>query len=134
MRALVWMIVTLSAAACNTGPDAEALRESFAAQLTANRFVQGVERGPDELRFSGPGVEGADRAQWRVHIDAASVEADEARPGFFKGLVKSSWYADGRKITPSEGSSNLPIELISNGLAQECWALWDAPGKRWTWE
>jgi len=134
MRALVWIIVALSAAACNTGPDAEALRESFAAQLTANRFIQNLERGSDELRFSGPGVEGADRAQWRVHIDDASVETDETRPGFFKGLVKSSWYVDGRKITPSGGRSNLPIELISNGLAQECWALWDAAGKRWTWE
>jgi hypothetical protein len=132
-RALVWVMVALSAA-CSRTPDSETLRESFAAQLTANRFVQSVEHAPDELRFAGPGVDGAERAQWRVRIDDVSVEADGSRPGLFKGLVKSSWYADGRKIEPAGGKSNLPIELISNGLAQECWALWDDAGKRWTWE
>jgi hypothetical protein len=42
--------------------------------------------------------------------------------------------ADGTAIVPSGPESNLPFELISNGLGQDCWALWDPAGERWTWE
>jgi len=122
----------LAAAACGR-PDAGGLRDSFASQLAANRFVKEFQRSGDEMTFVGPGPEGG-TAKWRVHVDAASVEPndDEAQP--YRGVVKSSWFADGQRIEPSGTESNLPFELLSNGLSQDCWALWDAEAGRWSWE
>jgi hypothetical protein len=37
-------------------------------------------------------------------------------------------------VTPTATESRLPFELISNGLSQDCWALWQPDGKRWSWE
>jgi hypothetical protein len=132
--------MALATAACSLlgcgadGPPSEGLRDSFLQQLAANRFIRDVQPAAEEVRFTGPGVDGKERSAWRVHVDSAVVEKadDPARP--FRGVVRSSWYADDQLVRTAPGESNLPIELTSNGLAQECWALWDASAGRWSWE
>lgn len=131
----------LAIGACSSAPPEQGLRDSFAEQLSANRFVKQFQRNGDELTFVGPGPEGG-TASWRVHIDSAVVDANddpavtpedrEKLP--YKGTVTSSWYADGVKIEPARGQSNLPFELLSNGLSQDCWAYWNASTSKWSWE
>jgi hypothetical protein len=128
------LAATVSLAACSARPGESSLRDSFAAQLTANRWAKNVARTGDDLRFAGPGVEGKDQSIWRVHIDAALVEDNDDAAHPYKGTVRSSWYADEVQVKPRGRDSNLPIGLQSNGLAQECWAFWDAAAKRWSWE
>jgi hypothetical protein len=115
------------------GPDEVGLRDSFAAQLAANKFLRDVQRNGDEVTFTGAGADGG-TAKWRVHIDSSSIEPndDEAKP--YKGTIKSSWYSDGKIVQPSGSESHLPIELMANGLSQVCWAFWDKAAKRWEWE
>jgi hypothetical protein len=128
------LILVLLASACGDGrPAASGLRDSFAAQLASNRFVSNVQRDGDSLTFSGPAADGRAGA-WRIVIDSAEIEpnADPSLP--YKGTVTSSWYSDGQVIRPSGRESNLPAELTSNGLAQECWALWNSASARWEWE
>lgn len=127
------LVLILAAAAGCGAPGEQGLRDSFAEQLSANRFVNGFSRSGDELTFSAPGPEGGS-AKWRVHIDAAIVEAQDDEQQPYKGTVRSSWFADGQKIEPGGGQSGLPFELTSNGLSQDCWAFWDEAGKRWSWE
>ena len=137
-RLLSYMLMVVATAvlpACGTTtPPSDGLRESFLRHLAANRFIRDVQPAADEVRFSGPGVDGKERAAWRVHVDEAVVEKadDPAHP--FKGVVRSSWYADDALVKMGVRESNLPIELTSNGLAQECWALWDPATKSWGWE
>jgi hypothetical protein len=115
------------------GPDDAGLRDSFAAQLAANQFLKGVQRNGDEVTFTGAGADGG-TAKWRVHIDSSSIEPndDEAKP--YKGTVKSSWYSDGKIVQPVGTESHLPIELTANGLAQECYGLWNKATQKWEWE
>ena len=75
--------------ACNSAPPADGLRDSFAEQLSANKFISDFQRSGDNI---------------------------------------------GEKVEITGADSNLPIELTSNGLGQECWAFWDAGAKRWGWE
>lgn len=129
------LLTAIATAACGR-PDLAGLRESFAQQVAANRFVKDFQRDGDDLTFSGPGAEGG-VAKWRIHIDSAAIDSndDDAMPYKpYKGTVKSSWYSDGQRIEPSGGESNLPFELLSNGLSQDCWALWDKTAQRWSWE
>jgi hypothetical protein len=130
-------VVLIAIASCGT-PGVASLRDSFAQQLASNKFIKDFKRTGDDLTFSGPGAEGGE-AKWRVHIDSATVEPNtdqrsNAQTQPYKGVVKSSWYSDGRLVRPRGSESNLPIELISNGLGQECWAYWNAANKRWSWE
>src|SRR5262245_20595719 len=115
--------MTLALTACSGKPGVDGLRDSFAQQLSSNRAVSDFKRNGDELTFTGPGVEGPGMAKWRVHIDSATIEetGDERAP--YKGTVKSSWFADDQPIKPSASGrdSNLPVQLTSNGLAQDCW-------------
>ena len=122
-------------AACNGAPKEQGLRDSFAQQLGANKFVKEFTRNGDEMTFVGPGPEGG-TAKWRVHIDSGVVEpnADKANPSPYKGTIKSSWFADGRKVEAGVRQSNLPFELNANGLSQDCFAFWDQAGKKWSWE
>ena len=117
---------------CSGAPSESSLRDSFAQQLGTNKFIKDFQRNGDDLTFTGPGAEGG-VAKWRVHIDTAAIEPnnDPAQP--YKGTVTSSWYSDGSIVRPRGRESNLPIELIDNGLGQECWALWDAAQNRWGW-
>src|SRR5688572_1849659 len=90
------IVAALAATACGA-PGADTLRESFAAQLAANRFIRDFQKNGDDLSFTGPGAEGG-VARWRVHIDSAVVEPNEdpsnktEQP--YKGTVKSSWYSN----------------------------------------
>jgi hypothetical protein len=135
------LVVALALAACSGAPPEQGLRDSFAAQLAANRFVKQFQRTGDDLTFVGPGPEGGS-ASWRVHIDSTvvdanddpSVEAADREKLPYRGTVKSSWYADGVKIEPAGGESNLPFELMSNGLSQDCWAFWNRSTDKWSWE
>jgi hypothetical protein len=133
MRGAVMLVLALAAGACSSTPGEQGLRDSFAQQLQVNRFISDFQRNGDDLTFAGPGPEGGN-AKWRVHMDGAAVEAnnDEQQP--YKGTIKSSWFADGRKIEPSATDSRLPFELTSNGLSQDCWAFWDAAAQKWDWE
>lgn len=118
-------------------PGVASLRDAFAQQLGANQFIKDFQRNGDDMTFSGPGAEGG-IAKWRVHLDSAVIEPNDdpknAATQPYKGTVKSSWYSDGRIVQPSGGDSNLPFELIANGLAQDCFALWDEPTQKWSWE
>ena len=117
-------------------PSVNDLRDSFSQQLAANKFVTDFQRSGDDLQFTGPGADGT-IIKWRVHIDSAVIEDtnDPENPEKpYKGTVKSSWYAGDFKVVPDRNVSNLPLELISNGLAQDCWAAWNKTTKKWEWE
>src|SRR3954467_12123310 len=92
------IVAALSVAGCRQ-PDAAGLRQSFAQQLAANRFVRELQQHGDDLIFSGPGPEGTP-ALWRVHIDSAVVEPNDSAAQPYKGTVKSSWHANGRRFEP----------------------------------
>ena len=126
------IMTTLTLAACGK-PGVETLRTSFAQQVASNHFIRDFQRNAEDLIFSGPGVE-VDDATWRIHIDSAVIEPndDEALP--YKGIIKSSWYANGQVIRPSGRDSNLPIELMANGLSQDCCAFWNKTTGQWDWE
>ncbi len=134
-RLLASLLVLLACTtACNSAPPADGLRDSFAQQLSANTFVSDFQRSGDNITFKGPRPDGTPSI-WRVHIDTTSVEPQKentAEP--WKGTVTSSWFVNGEKVDITGADSNLPIELTSNGLSQECWAFWDAATKRWGWE
>ena len=67
------VIAALMLAACSGPPALDGLRDSFAQQVAANKFVRDFRRSGEDLFFSAPGREG-DVAKWRVHIDTAVVE------------------------------------------------------------
>ena len=134
VKQVALVIAALMVAACgDSPPGVDGLRDSFAQQVAANKFVKDFRRGGDDLLFSGPGRDG-EVTKWRVHIDTAVVEpnADPAQP--FKGTVKSSWYGNDENIRPTGNISNLPVELLSNGVSQDCWAFWNKAAKKWSWE
>jgi hypothetical protein len=85
------------------------------------------------MTFTGPTVDGS-KGTWRVHIDSATVDATDKPVQPYKGTIKSSWSVNGQAVKPAGSESNLPIELMANGLSQDCWALWDASPGRWGWE
>ncbi len=64
--------------------------------------------------------------------DQGFGEVDDAEKPY-KGTVKSSWYAGDYKVMPDRYESNLPLELISTGLAQDCWAAWNKTTNKWEW-
>ena len=128
------LVLALLPLACGDGRPSESdLRDSFAEQLTANAFVRDVQRNGDEITFSGPAAGGGAGA-WRVRIESSTIEPNDDPALPFKGTVTSSWYSDGQLVQPSGRESNLPVELTSNGLAQDCWALWNREASRWEWE
>mgnify|MGYP001401770353 FL=1 len=136
-RLLQIAAVIALAAGCGDGkPGVDGLRESFAQQLAANRAVKDFQRSGEDLLFSGPGPEEGPTVKWRVHIDSTVIEPSGDPDYPYKGIVKSSWYANDQPIRPSASGkdSNLPIALTSNGLAQECWGLWDKAARKWGWD
>src|SRR5262249_49138416 len=141
-RGVLQVLVAFAAigwAACGSStPSVESVRDSFAQQLGSNKFIKDFQRNGDDLTFTGAGAEGG-TAKWRVQIDSAVVESNtdpksDAKAQPFKGTVKSSWYSDNQLVRPRGRESNLPVELMSNGLSQECWAYWVQADKKWSWE
>ena len=126
------VVLTLAAAGCGK-PGVNDLRDSFAQQLAANKYVKDFQRNADDLTFTGPGADGS-VTKWRVHIDSADIADTQDADKPYKGTVKSSWYAGDFKVVPDRDESNLPLELISTGLAQDCWALWNKTTQKWEWE
>jgi len=135
LKSLVTFVLATAVltAACSSAPPEQGLRDSFAQQLGANKFVKDFQRNGDEMTFVGPGPEGG-TAKWRVHLDSAVVTPNDDQKNPYKGTIKSSWFADGQKIEPKATQSNLPYELNANGLSQDCYAVWDPAGKKWGWE
>jgi hypothetical protein len=131
-HAMVAVVLLMAAAGCGKPSDRD-LRDSFAEQLAANKFVKDFQKKGEDLLFVGPGADGT-TTNWRVHIDSAVITdtGDAEKP--YKGTVKSSWYAADFKVVPDRYESNLPLELISTGLAQDCWAAWNKTTKKWEWE
>ena len=130
--AAVGVVLTLTTAGCGK-PGVSDLRESFAQQLAANKFVKDFQKSGDDLQFTGPGADGT-VIKWRVHIDSAVIDDTKDAEKPYKGTVKSSWYAGDFKVVPDRYESNLPLELIATGLAQDCWAVWNEATKKWEWE
>ena len=118
---------------CSSAPGTAGLRDSFAQQLSANRFISDVQRSGDNMTFKAPRPDG-EPAMWRVHINTAVVEKQDSKTQPWKGTVTSSWFVNGEEIVPRGSDSNLPLELTSNGLGQDCWAFWEADKKLWSWE
>ena len=130
------LVLCLSAwtlAGCRGADPEQQLRDSFIQQIASTPTVRDVQRHGDEVSFTLRYGEHPD-AKWRVHVDSASIEraADGTVPS--KGMVKSSWYADGEQIRPRGSQSDLPLVLLDRGIAQECWALWDKNGGQWSWK
>lgn len=114
-------------------PTEQSLRDSFAEQLAANKAVTNLQRTADAITFTGPGPEGG-TATWQVRIDSAAIEAHPTEANAYKGTVKSSWSTGGKSYVPQGNESNLPGELIANGISQDCWAFWVHSQSRWSWE
>src|SRR6476661_6952624 len=132
-RSGLLLAALLFAAACSNDPREDGLRDSFAQQLAANKFIAEFQRSGDDMTFRAPRPDGTP-STWRVHIDQTAVEPQSNERQPFKGTLRSSWYVNGEKIEITGRDSNLPIELTSNGLSQECWAFWEANERRWSWE
>jgi hypothetical protein len=126
-------LVVLTAVACSSAPGTDALRDSFAQQLSANKFVSDFHRSGDTMTFKAPRPDGT-ASTWEVRIQTATIEKQDDAKQPYKGTVTSSWSVNGREIKSSGSDSNLPLELTSTGLAQECWAFWEADAMRWSWE
>ena len=132
-RSGLLLATLLFSAACSNAPQEDGLRDSFAQQLAANKFVAEFQRSGDNMTFRAPRPDGTP-STWRVHIDETAIEPQSNERQPFKGTLRSSWYVNGEKIEITGRDSNLPIELTSNGLSQECWAFWEANERRWSWE
>ena len=115
--------------------NADSLKESFAKQLATTPMVRDLERRGDDLLFEGPGPKVGTTAKWRIHIDSVAIEPSGDSRTPYRGVVKSSWYANDQLVQPdmSARQSNLPVPLTSTGLAQDCWALWDPERDAWGW-
>ncbi len=132
-RALLWAVAAAAAGcAAAVEPGADNLKASFAAQFGSVESVSGIERTGDTLTFTETQADGAE-VRWRVAIDSAAIEPPAVEGAPTQGRVVSSWYADGELIEPLGSMSRLPDAFLEAGIAQECWALWDAEAGRWGW-
>ena len=132
--AIIYLLSALVLAGCSVElePTSKTLIKSFAQQVSAVEMVDNFELDDDELTFSGPDNSGG-QAAWLVNIDSVVIEAHDDDNMPFRGLVQSSWYANGQLIEPIGSISHLPSEFLDAGIAQDCWGLWDAATHRWTW-
>ena len=119
---------------CGLGQETptEALKRSFAEQVQAIVGIDTFERVQDELTFGYPNSDEA-VVQWRVVIDSVTLEMDDTRTNPVRGDLLSSWYADGVLVEPLESMSRLPAAFLDAGVAQRCYALWDADSGEWGW-
>ena len=129
----VWVAVAAAVAcAAAVEPGVDNLKASFAAQIDSIGSVSGVAQTGDTLTFTQTRADGTE-VQWRVAIDSAVIEEPAVDGAPIQGHVVSSWYADGELIEPLGSMSRLPGAFLEAGIAQDCWALWDADAGRWGW-
>ncbi|MYN64426.1 MAG: hypothetical protein F4X11_05275 [Acidobacteria bacterium] len=127
----VWVAAAVACAAA-VEPGVDNLKASFAAQIDSIGSVSGVAQTGDTLTFTQTRADGTE-VQWRVAIDSAVIEEPAVDGAPIQGHVVSSWYADGELIEPLGSMSRLPDAFLEAGIAQDCWALWDADAGRWGW-
>ena len=129
----IWIVVAVAAGcAVAVEPTEDNLQASFAAQIDSIESVSGVEHTGDMLTFTETQADGTE-VQWRVAIDSAVIAEPAVEGAPTQGHVLSSWYADGELIEPLGSMSRLPDAFLNAGIAQDCWALWDADAGRWGW-
>ena len=134
IRGLIGAMAAAVAAGCAAAvePGAESLKASFAAQIEGIASVSAVERTGDTLSFTETRADGAE-VRWRVAVESATVAPPDVDGAPVQGRVVSSWRADGELIEPLGSMSRLPDAFLEEGIAQDCWALWDAETGRWGW-
>jgi hypothetical protein len=132
--ACVSVLATLACRAAAPEPRREQqLKDSFVQQIATTGIVRDLQRNGDSLSFTARYGQQPD-AKWRVQIDSATVNPPADGTANDKGLIKSSWYVDGEPIRPRGDQSDLPLAFLDNGIAQECWALWDSRRHEWSWK
>jgi hypothetical protein len=130
---LVLCLSAVGAVACRAANPERELTDSFLQQVGSSPGVRDLDRSGDEVSFTaryGDKLE----AKWRVHIDSSSIEFEADGKTPTKGGVKSTWAVDGEPIRPRGSQSDLPLAFLDNGVAQECWALWDGKSGKWSWK
>ncbi len=128
----VTVIGVLTLAACAVHPGEINLRDSFAAQIASVEGIRDFERDDDELTFSGPDGQGG-TASWRVLIESTELKPGSDESGPYEGHIVSSWWRNGERIEPLGTMSGLPTVFQDSGIAQVCYALWDAELNAWGW-
>jgi hypothetical protein len=131
-RMILAAAVAAAMACGGVTPGEQNLRDSFAEQIASVGFVRNFERHGDEMTFRAP-YEANAEVEWRVRIDSTMVEPNDDDRQPFKGTVKSSWYAGGKLIEPRGRNADLPSDFLDKGLAQDCYAFWDAASRKWGW-
>jgi hypothetical protein len=131
----VALIALLVSACASPEPSEQTLKDSFAEQVASAGIARDLTRTGNELTFLAPkSVKGKADAKWLVRIDSAVLEPQTSERNPFKGVIESSWFADGEALLSSGSFSGLPEEFLKKGIGQECYAFWDANTKAWTWE
>ena len=131
-RLIVLGLSALALVACGAAPEQQ-LTDSFVQQIASSGIVRDFQQNGDEVLFVANYGERLD-AKWRVHVDSTSIERDPDGTTPHKGVVKSSWYVNGEQIRPRGDQSDLPLAFLDQGIAQECWALWDKSNNQWSWK
>ncbi len=110
----------------------DGLTDSFAEQIATVELVREFERRDRELTFVREDAGGLD-VGWRVDIEFTAIEPydDAATP--YRGIVRSSWYADDRLVTHTDTTSRLPAWILDTGVSQDCWAWWIEEAQQWDW-
>ena len=127
----LWVVAVLATQECVT-PNTNNLQQSFTAQVQAVSGVRDFKKDDYVLEFSAPVVSGSD-AKWLVRIDSVTVEPNNDEQYPYRGIIHSSWYANGELVEPRGVMSFLPMEFLDQGIAQECWALWENDSAQWDW-
>ncbi len=129
-----WLVAgLLLVSACATQADEASLKDSFSAQIALVSEVEGFERSGDELTFRGPDGQGGTGA-WVVQIESAAIEPGNSEQQPYEGHVTSTWSFDGTPIDAAVGSmSFLPSVFQDTGVAEVCYALWEAEAGHWGW-
>jgi hypothetical protein len=122
----------LALAACAVQPDEVNLRDSFVAQIAAVDGVTDVVRDGDELMFSAPDGRGG-TGSWRVRFNLTDLRAGPREGAPLEGHIASSWWQNDEVVEPLGSMSGLPTVIQDAGIAQVCYALWDAEQQSWGW-
>ncbi len=120
-------------AGCAMQPGEANLQDSFTAQIAAVEGVDNLELTDGELTFRGPDGRGG-TGDWHVRIESAVLEARDDERVPFEGHIRSTWSLNGTPVDPPmRAMSFLPQEFLDSGIAEVCYALWDADQNAWDW-